>query len=127
MILYHYTCRDGARGIHHTGTILPNPHPLLPSLPPLVWLTDLPVPDRQALGLESTILTCDRTEVRITVDAAKTPIYRWRDFAADRGMRRRDRRPFERGRQPDRWYVAVQPIPLSAVLFSDLLGTAVSS
>ena len=61
MRLYHYTCRDGERGIDHDGFVRPNAHPFLPK--PLVWATDLATPYREPLGLTSFSLSCDRTEV----------------------------------------------------------------
>lgn len=77
MTLFHYTCRDhGLPGIREAGELRPNEGAPFA----LVWLTDMAVPDRDALGLTSNWLHCDRMDVRITVPdhPAITPWWRWR-------------------------------------------------
>lgn len=60
-VLYHYTCHDhGEIGIRESGLIKPGRDGL-------VWMTDLDVPVREALGLTSYSLRCDRTAVRFEV------------------------------------------------------------
>ena len=61
MTLYHYTCSHGAEGIRRTGVVKPNPATAM------AWFTDLNPPVRDALGLTSVTLTCDRMEHRFTV------------------------------------------------------------
>lgn len=70
MILFHFTCEDHGRpGIDRSGLLKPNPHPLLPKLGPVVWLTDLDAVTRpEHLGLPSRFLDCDRTAVRYLVN-----------------------------------------------------------
>jgi hypothetical protein len=66
MKLYHYTCEDHGRpGIERDGYLRPNIHPLLGEA--LVWATDLDEPFREALGLTSHSLSCDRTACRYEV------------------------------------------------------------
>jgi hypothetical protein len=117
MKLYHYTCRDMARRILADGVI--RPWPIMPDEGPrgeaiptglpddtaVVWLTTIDRPDRQALGLTSHVLNCDRTEVRFTVDV---PATRWEDFAAFANPRWRRRK--EKRRRPWTWWVYAAPI-----------------
>jgi len=65
-VLYHYTCHHGRRGIGFSGFIVPTPS--LWGLP-LVWLTDMRPPGREALGLTSHMLDCDRLAYCYKVDA----------------------------------------------------------
>jgi hypothetical protein len=67
-MLWHYTCKHVAARIDRAGGVLrPVPQFLLTGQPVLVWLTDLAVPDPDALGLTANVLTCDRTEIRYAV------------------------------------------------------------
>lgn len=79
----------------------------------LVWLTDLDQPDRQALGLTSFILDCDRTEHRFVLPGDSGE--RWVDWC--RRVRlpraRRDLLEMADGAQPLRWWVSERPIPLA--------------
>jgi hypothetical protein len=59
--LYHYTCSHRLPGILKAGLVKPNP------VTGWAWFTDLDVPVRDALGLTSDMLGCDRTEHRLTV------------------------------------------------------------
>lgn len=61
MEFYHYTCTHGRDDILKTGVLQPGPDGLL-------WVTDLDVPVRDALGLTSKILECDRTEHRFKIN-----------------------------------------------------------
>jgi hypothetical protein len=100
--LYHFTCGHSARKIGRSGVLLP--YGTLPGCPPLVWLTDLREPDRDALGLTSHTLTCDRTERRYVVrgDCDAIP---WLSWVASprhdevRGLLERD------GARPEHWWV----------------------
>jgi hypothetical protein len=53
--LFHYTCRHAAQRIGVRGVLRP--------LTGVIWATDLFPADRDALGLTSFTLKCDRTEV----------------------------------------------------------------
>lgn len=67
--LFHFTCDHSRAGINLSGRLVPMRSPLTGGLG-LVWLTDLPTPNRDALGLSSVLLTCDRTQFRyVVVDA----------------------------------------------------------
>lgn len=103
MKLYHYTCSHAAPRIKATGLLLPNSHPHNPE--PLVWLTDLDVPWREALGLTSTILDCDRTEWRFTL-TEPVAVHPW--VAVRRRFDREYVRELERahGVMPMHWFVS---------------------
>lgn len=64
--LYHYTCSHAAEGIARDRLLRPHKQIQLDGRE-LVWMTDLDTPDRDALGLTSRHLRCDRTEFRATV------------------------------------------------------------
>jgi hypothetical protein len=66
-LLYHYTCDHGERDIRADGALRGNQHPLMPGVGPIIWLTDMEVPDAHALGLTMRILLCDRTAYRFSV------------------------------------------------------------
>lgn len=78
----------------------------------LVWLTDLPVADRGALGLTSYILKCDRTAFRFTVDADQPGITAWVDWCRAHRITRelRDRYEGTYGARPLHWWVSDQPV-----------------
>lgn len=61
--LWHFTCEHAAIRILNDATLRPQRGGL--SLG--IWLTDLPVPPRRALGLTSHTLRCDRMEYRFEV------------------------------------------------------------
>lgn len=118
MKLYHYTCTHSLAGIRKDGRLKGNPHPLLRQLGPLIWLTDLDSPDRDALGLTSKIIACDRTQFRASVEfdpLTDEDVMHWPAFA--RRLRRMDREMFEAvpGVRPVHWYVALQPFPVDAI------------
>lgn len=110
MTFYHYTCRDhGLPGIRETGELRPNQVAVFP----LVWVTDLTVPTRDALGLTSWSLTCDRSEVQVQVPhhPAIEPWWRWRrahpelrDWAALLEA--------AHGARPAHWFVSATPLPI---------------
>jgi hypothetical protein len=117
-VFYHYTCADGVAGIHRDGIIRPNAHPLL--CEELVWLTDMEVPVRAALGLTSHTLTCDRTEYRVTVrtnQAVWWPIYARR---VDPAVRREFE--FALGAMPAHWWVSPKALKASGVRASNKAG-----
>lgn len=105
MILYHYTCDHGMKGIRrYNGVIRPNPS----FVPSLVWLTDLDVPDRLALGLTSVILDCDRTQHQFRVDGSQPGIEPWTSWCRETGRTRQFRERFEGtpGARPGHWWVS---------------------
>ena len=83
--LFHYCCSHSAEGIERDGALRPW-GPLMDDVVPVVWLTDLDVPIRAALGLTSLFSPCDRTEHRYEVDMAAVrdgqivPWWRYRRF-----------------------------------------------
>lgn len=104
-VLYHYTCDHGHEAI--TDTLRPNGWPLQ-----VVWLTDLDLPMRDALGLTSHSLSCDRTAHRYRVTDANT--------AAPWSTYRRTIDPLVAhalestpGVKPMHWWVSVAPVPVA--------------
>lgn len=115
MTYFHYTCRDhGLPGIRANEELYP--HPLLrdPALPALVWLTDLPHPNREGLGLTSHVLACDRTEVRITVPdhSSIQPWWKWRRAHPELGDLSWALQSAP-GARPAHWFVAPVALPLN--------------
>lgn len=112
-VLYHYTCGHGLRGITADRALTPNPHPLLGH--PLVWLTDLPTPDRHALGLTSDTLLCDRTEHRADVIPGPD-VQWWPHWAHKARIPGLIREILEGGGgQPTHWWVASVNVSVLAV------------
>lgn len=107
-ILWHYTCDHHVSGILTDGVVKPltgQGHP------PLAWFTDLDVPHREALGLTSTILSCDRTRHRFRVSGSATvlPYVRIR---RDLPARWREALESAEGAMPMHWYVSPEPVPV---------------
>jgi hypothetical protein len=118
---YHYTCDHRAPEIDRDGFLRPWPdagarrrhaaalaHWPLPD--PLVWLTDLDTPLRDALGLTADTLHCDRTAHRFTVadPAACQPWHRYArrlDPAA-----RHEVETAAPGLLPMHWWVSIGPV-----------------
>lgn len=126
MTLFHYCCEHVAPKIARDGFLKPGmawrhydfkmlshgePMSGLWRAPAVVWLTDLARPDRQALGLTSFTLPCDRTEVRFTVSDA-TGVVPWRDFAETHGAASDWLSVMEAGRSPEHWFVATNCLPI---------------
>lgn len=116
MRLYHYTCEHGAERIEYlsNGMVIPQRQPVLGDLH-LSWFTSMPSAGREALGLTSKSLSCDRMEALFEVEpddvgAAIT----WAEFktqeafaplvAAGRSLEA------VRGTRPALWLVAAQPV-----------------
>jgi hypothetical protein len=68
--LYHFTCVDGHALISQSGVLLPHEHLLMRHLGPLLWLTDLPHPTPESVGLTHDWVACDRLAYRYTVSPA---------------------------------------------------------
>lgn len=67
--LWHFTCDHAHRKIGKRGELRPNPHPLIPQLGPVVWLTCDGSPDRDDVGLTGRLTNCDRMAYRYRVIA----------------------------------------------------------
>ncbi len=115
MKLYHYTCDHRVGGIRKQRWLIPHPQTQLPGSPELIWLTDLDVPHRLALGLTSYTLSCDRMRFRVTVSAAEHEAAHWPRYA--RGLSGAARRVVEDcdGVLPMHWWVAQVPLAVAAV------------
>jgi hypothetical protein len=92
------------------GLLVPQPQTWLPDR--LVWLTDLPTPWREELGLTSLILKCDRTTHRFTVDVPAAAVLPWAVYARQRRIDRRVRDGLEDGALPMHWWVSLNPLPI---------------
>ena len=110
MRLYHYTCRDRAALIVVDGyTLRPGPDGVL-------WLTDLDHPFREALGLTSHTLTCDRTERRFVVEVpdeqfAEGRVARYVDLKRERHPLTLRGLDLADGAMPMHWWVSLDPQP----------------
>jgi len=112
--LYHFTCDHGHTGITRTGTLLPNLHPFMPALGPVLWLTDFAEPPTpESVGLQSMYVTCDRLTYRYRVQCKA--VVQWRDI--------RQRAPkevvadLEAFGQPEHWWVVRRPVTASEFSF----------
>lgn len=103
MRLYHFTCYHAADRIGRRGWLRPWANPMWPTVPPLVWLTDLERPERLAVGLTSDILKCDRMEVRYATTQSCEP---WRAFIERVAAARSMRQLHYPGTQPEHWFVS---------------------
>ncbi len=94
------------------GVVKPHEQPMLGDRS-LAWFTDLDVPHREALGLTSLILSCDRTEHRFKVTQA-VDVRWWPRFARELGPREREPLESAAGAMPGHWYVADVSVPVVA-------------
>ena len=115
-LLYHFTCDHGHVGIERTNMLLPNIHPFMKSLGPLLWLTDLAEPPtKESVGLTSRLSNCDRMAYRYIV----------RCKAAIHWFEVRNRAPkevvasLESYGQPEHWWVVRRPLTASEFSFDD--------
>jgi hypothetical protein len=113
--LYHYCCEHSYQRIGRTGVLLPV-HLFVTDKPVpwtgrLVWLTDMATPVRDALGLTSHILSCDRTTHRYRVTDS-TSVLPW--VKAARTIPREQREDVEGapGAMPMHWYVSDVGVPV---------------
>jgi hypothetical protein len=111
--LWHFTCSHSVDDIKRMGSLRPHPHPLLDV--PLVWLTDLEHPFREALGLTSHMLMCDRTEHRFQVADTLSAVW-WPAYARNHHIDRRTRGELESapGAMPAHWWVTAESVPIAA-------------
>ena len=111
--LYHFTCRDhGLPGIRKRMTLKPQPSPF--TCTPVVWLTSDPDATWEQLGLTSTILDCDRMDVRCTVETTRHCLS-WAAYALKRGLPVGAREVLETGRETDSWWVSERPLRVAAL------------
>lgn len=114
-VLYHYTCEHSAKSILAEGELHGNEHPLMPEAGPIIWLTDMEVPDRLALGLTSRLLRCDRTAHRFAVRTDRAqhwPVAARRpELAAARRLLE-----FAPGVRPAHWWVVLNAGPLPVLV-----------
>lgn len=106
-LLYHYTCEHGATGILRDGIIKGNVNLAMSHGALFVWLTDMPIPNKHALGLANLagLVTCDRTAHRFTVPADLAiwyPAARRELMAANVPLDALERSP---GVRPVHWFV----------------------
>lgn len=113
MRLFHYTCSHSAPLIAKARWLQANPHPFMPEVGPLIWLTDLNHPDRHGLGLTSRMLRCDRTRWRAVVVASEA--IHWPVFARTIPRRVREELEGVPGALPMHWYVARGMVPILAI------------
>lgn len=111
--LYHYTCEHGAAGIEASGLIEVRRQPPEGQVT-LTWLTDLEAPNRNALGLTSHIVQCDRLTYRFEVvehvaveryvDVRREffPAYWWKELERAEGA------------MPMHWFVSLAPQPVTS-------------
>lgn len=100
-ILYHFTCEHGFEGITKDREITARVHPFMPSLGPLVWLTDNPHPTADDVGFGGEFSICDHMAYRYAVTTkAAIPWSRIRLLAPREVVT-----VLEKFSDPDHWFV----------------------
>jgi hypothetical protein len=123
--LYHYTCDHAAARIG--GLLIPAveqvtfAHPYLTPLSEFVWLTDLGAPDRDALGLTSNYLLCDRTRHRYRVTEGGHAIW-WMDLRRVLAWEWVEAVESAPGARPVHWWAAHDPVPVELAEIPAALG-----
>lgn len=114
--LFHFTCNHGYEGISKTNILLPNIHPMMRGLGPLLWLTDLAEPpSKESVGLTNSWTTCDCLAYRYIVQCK----------AAIHWSLVRQRAPkdivetLESYGQPEHWWIVRRPVLASEFSFDD--------
>jgi hypothetical protein len=101
--LYHYTCPDhGHPAIYGSGK-------LKPGTDGLVWLTDLELVDRAALGLVRVSTTCDRGAIRYAVEDTSGCVP-WLAFRKGLEFKTYNALESQPGVMPRHWFVTWAPI-----------------
>lgn len=125
--LYHYTCAHSHTLLGKVGTLLPglalmgpdprheHRHVDLPFQSSLIWATDLRYPNREALGLTSYLLACDRTTHRYRLlhddDTGMVPWLEVRRQMFTRGLGATVYELEEpTGVRPRHWWVSSRPV-----------------
>lgn len=118
MNMYHYTCDCALEKIEADNWLLkPNLLTAKFGLPVVVWLTDMEQPDKQALGLTSRTLPCDRTQHRLAIPDTSS-VVPWSQWCRANNFTRAQRDVLEVSNrfgsasqaQPRRWFVSSKPI-----------------
>lgn len=116
MTLYHYTCDHGFNAIGRTGVIVParllTSNDLADWLPAqFAWMTDMAYPDREALGLTSQVLKCDRTAHRYRVTDEENVV----SWVTARKAFRHAASVIENvpGVRVRHWYVSLEAVPVA--------------
>lgn len=130
MTFWHFTCAHGREALGDKGLLL-CANDLTPADMPwpghVVWLTDLPFPNRDGLGLTMRITTCDRTRFRyrVTLDDGIIP---WTEFARDLTGSMRAELEGNPGVLVRHWYVAPSGVPVvyDPVVARSEAGTALT-
>lgn len=107
--LYHFTCDHGRLGIARTRMILPNAHPFMRHLGPLI------PPTPESVGLQSQWVSCDRLMYRYIVRTrAAVPWAEIRIRAAKEVVA-----TLEEFGQPEHWWVVKRPLTASEFTFDE--------
>jgi hypothetical protein len=114
--LYHFTCEHGKRGIDLTHILLPNIHPFMKNLGPLLWLTDFAEPPTpESVGLQSRWISCDRLAYRYIVRShAAVP---WSEVRTS--VKADVVETLESYGMPEHWWVARRPLTASEFTFDE--------
>lgn len=109
--LYHWTCEHMSARIRADGVVRPNGG--------ISWWTDLDKPGkrtRNALGLTSHALMCDRMRYRCEA-ADPAGIVTWFDYLATRTLDMRWAAALESapGARPEHWWLAAADVPVRRV------------
>jgi hypothetical protein len=111
--LYHFTCEHGRRDIG-TGPnclLIPNMHPILRTR--LLWLTTEAEPVREATGLTSTYIRCDRMQFRYIVEDLRS-CRPWLGSPERACLSAEGLRAFEDNgngtARPDEWWISDRPV-----------------
>jgi hypothetical protein len=107
--LWHFTCIDGHRAIGRIGQLRPQPHPLIGGVA-LVWLTDDPEPERDAVGLTSNFITCDRMAYRYRVIDKGAGVIPWSEFRPRLAAYEDTLAVLESYATPECWWVSRRPV-----------------
>jgi hypothetical protein len=112
--LYHYTCDHGRDALGDEGWLRTG-HALNPKTSHLwqagyIWLTDLSVPIKDALGLTSNFIHCDRTEHRYLIDPAFEYVTPYMSIRKHLSFAKRMQLEESPGARPMHWYVTRVPV-----------------
>ncbi len=120
MTLYHFTCDHGHRQI--VDQLLPGSYmSTAVGASPFVWMTNLESPNRDALGLTSHFIDCDRTSFRYRVTDESSAIW-WMDARRMLPEGYVGLLESSHGARPMHWWISLEPVP--AVLDAVIRGAA---
>lgn len=107
--LYHFTCDKGARLIgRYNCLIIPQgAHPVCGWS--LAWFTTETAPDREATGLTSALVTCDRMAFRYTI-TDPSPCVPWTGSRWQEETPAAFRRVMEKHGDAEHWWVSDRPV-----------------